>query len=78
MILMVPNKHKESVALCIYHISLVTVIGFWNCWFSRKEENQQQNQLKHHIVSANQNMKSHLVGVNASTTTPLLFPMAYM
>lgn len=34
MILMVANKHKESVALCIYHFP--GVIGFWNCWFSRK------------------------------------------
>lgn len=33
MILMVANKHKESVALCIYHFP--GVIGFWNCWFSR-------------------------------------------
>ena len=44
----------------------------------RKEENQQQNQLKHHIVSVIQNMKPHLVGMSASTTTPLLFPTAYM
>lgn len=34
MILMVTNKHEESVALCIYHFP--GVIGFWNCWFSRK------------------------------------------
>ena len=34
MILMVANKHKESVALCIYQFP--GVIGFWNCWFSRK------------------------------------------
>ena len=32
MILMVASKHKESVALCIHF----PIIGFWNCWFSRK------------------------------------------
>ena len=31
---MVANKHKESAALCIYQFP--GVIGFWNCWFSRK------------------------------------------
>lgn len=35
MILMVANKHKESVAL-VSTSSLTSVIGFWNCWFSRK------------------------------------------
>lgn len=34
MILMVTNKHEESVALCIYQFP--GVIGFWNCWFPRK------------------------------------------
>ena len=84
MILMVPNKHKESVALCIYQFP--GVIGFWNCWFSRKgkwvwvkkknllkkgrEPTTESTQTSHCLCDSK--YEAILVGVSASTTTLLL------
>ena len=85
---MVANKHKVSVALCIYHFP--GVIGFWNCWFSRKRKmgvGKEKNLLKKgREPTTESSQTSHclcdskylVVGVRASTTTPLLFPMEYM